>query len=80
MATTITINEAFDQMILKSMQEYIRGRAEAIVEKHKEQAAQELDEAVRDEISRAVLSLGKYVNFQRLDHQIVITIEDRRTQ
>lgn len=67
-----------DEVILNGLSHYVRGRAEEIVARHIEQAKKEIEDAVREEVSKTVLSVGKIVNFKTLGSELIITIHDQR--
>ena len=76
--SSITRTNSIDEVILHSLQNYIKGRADEIVAKHTNEAIAEIDNAVRDEISKTVLTIGRMVHLTRSNDEIIITISDKR--
>ena len=78
MAQTITRIGQIDEVILAGLSEYVRGRCEEIVAKHTNEAVAEIDKAIREEVSRTVLSIGKMVSVRNNGTEITIAISDER--
>ncbi len=70
---------SIDEVILRALSDYVRGRADEIVSEHIEAAKKEIEDSVRDEVSKTVLSIGKMVSFKNgTQNEIIITISDQR--
>lgn len=69
-----------EEIILDALSNYVRGRADEIVAKHTNDAIAEIDKSVRDEIAKAVLTVGKMVSYKNMGQEIIITISDKREE
>ncbi len=77
---TITNMKTFDDMILSALRSYVKGRADEIVERHKISAGVEIESAIREEVTRTVLSLGRMVSVENHRNELRITIHDKKKE
>lgn len=79
----MSVNEAqfmksIESAVLSTLSDYVRGRADEIVKKHVDQATLEINNAIRDEVSRAVLNVGRFVSVDHAGPELRIVIGDIR--
>jgi len=65
-------------VILKALQNYIEGRADEIIKDATETAKIRIYDAVREEVTKTVLTLSEYVSIERFGEEIRLTILDGR--